>query len=598
MSVALSSQTRVEEKLGYLPAYYLPTLKIPSLFNSLWQQQQAGYLHNPLPSRLKEKLLVYLSQGRNLSYAVVCHSCQLYHLGLSGQGIFNILQLPYPSSLEELTLHYRYLGKVVSHLENWQEDPTFHHYLLPCCWLLFHSPLSDPSSQLLRHCLGEEFYGHLIGFIAYIQGYHQWLASYPQISYHQDPRTLVYLPQLLEDEPDLEDLLPLEGNLAYTDFSLDFDKLGNTEAFIVPKLENLTDSFSGQSFLAQSFDQSPHYVYLTDVTGQKLQSVNQTLLRAFGKNIAENWQEQEISALFSPTEAWELQKQHQQVIEKGHPVKSLEAWTFADGIHHLDVVKLPLKDEKEIIQGILVIAHDVTEWVTQKQELSQQNQDLEAINQELEAFSYAVSHDLCAPLRAMDGFSQVLYERYSDSLDQKGQHYLQRIRANCQRMGELIEDLLELSRVSRYSFQKETVNLSLLALEVKQQLQEQYPQRSVILTIDPQMRVNGDVNLLKIVLENLLGNAWKYTAYQETAKITLGYCQEKQAFFVEDNGVGFDMAYVHRLFGAFQRLHSEQEFSGNGIGLATVSRIIHRHGGRIWAEGEVEKGATFYFILP
>lgn len=232
--------------------------------------------------------------------------------------------------------------------------------------------------------------------------------------------------------------------------------------------------------------------------------------------------------------------------------------------------------------------------------VAQRTSQMEAANKELEAFAYSVSHDLRAPLRGIDGFSQALMEDYGDQLDESGRHYLTRVRAGTQRMGLLIDDLLRLSRVSRAQIEPAKVDLASLAREVIEDLRQQEPERRVTVTIQAPLPAFGDPHLLKIALDNLLGNAWKYTSRMPDASIEMGTIQEEggKAFFIKDDGAGFDMAYAHKLFGVFQRLHSVEEFPGTGVGLATVARIIHRHGGRIWAAGAPEKGATFFFTLP
>jgi len=234
-----------------------------------------------------------------------------------------------------------------------------------------------------------------------------------------------------------------------------------------------------------------------------------------------------------------------------------------------------------------------------KDELQTVNAALETVNKELEAFSYSVSHDLRAPLRSIDGFSQALLEDYADKLDEEGQDHLQRVRAATQRMGELIDDMLNLSRVARSEMRVERVNLSALAQIVAAELQRSQPERQVEFVIAEEIVTDGDEGLLKAALENLIGNAWKFTGKRSAAKIEFGITEHEgnSAYFVRDNGAGFDAAYADKLFGAFQRLHDAHEFSGTGIGLATVQRIIHRHGGQAWAKGEVGKGATFYFTL-
>jgi PAS domain S-box-containing protein len=232
-------------------------------------------------------------------------------------------------------------------------------------------------------------------------------------------------------------------------------------------------------------------------------------------------------------------------------------------------------------------------------ELQQRAVELEAINHELESFSYSVSHDLRAPLRAIDGFSQILLEDHADNLDAKGRDSLQRVRTAAHRMGSLIDDLLKLSRVTRAELKPEEVNLSEIAQDITQDLRHQEPQRGADFVIAAELRAQGDPRLLRIALQNLFENAWKFTRGKAGVRIVFGVVQDKDkpAYFVRDNGVGFDMAYADKLFGAFQRLHDAREFPGTGIGLATVQRVIHRHGGRIWAESAVDEGATFYFTL-
>jgi signal transduction histidine kinase/ligand-binding sensor domain-containing protein len=234
-----------------------------------------------------------------------------------------------------------------------------------------------------------------------------------------------------------------------------------------------------------------------------------------------------------------------------------------------------------------------------EQRVASRTIQLEQANKELEAFSYSVSHDLRAPLRALDGFSRIVLEEYRDGLDDAGRDYLQRIRAASQRMGQLVDDLLLLSRHTRCEMHRTPVDLSALARAAAAELQKTEPERRVEFVIEPDIVADADASLLRVVLENLLGNAWKFTGKQAVAQIEFGHMTSESGiiYFVRDNGVGFNMAYVDKLFGAFQRLHTTAEFPGTGIGLATVQRIVHRHHGRVWAESRPNVGATFYFTL-
>jgi DNA-binding response OmpR family regulator len=226
-------------------------------------------------------------------------------------------------------------------------------------------------------------------------------------------------------------------------------------------------------------------------------------------------------------------------------------------------------------------------------------EELEWKNQELEAFSYSVAHDLRAPLRSLDGFSMALLEDYADKLDGEGKQYLRALRESAQHMAALIDDLLSLSRVTRSEFQREDVDLAEIARKVVARLRRASPERRVEFSAADGLLVSGDERMLTIALENLIGNAWKFTGRCNEARISLGLVEQggHPVFAIQDNGAGFDMAYGSKLFGVFQRLHSTTEFEGTGIGLATVQRVVRRHGGRIWAEGMVDKGATFFFTL-
>ena len=299
-------------------------------------------------------------------------------------------------------------------------------------------------------------------------------------------------------------------------------------------------------------------------------------------------------------------------VENGKPERELieaveqgriedEGWRIRkDGSRFwADVVITALYDGKNRLRGFGKVTRDMTERRQAEEEIKNRNAQLESANNELKAFSYSVSHDLRAPLRGIDGFSLALFEDYNDQLDSQGRSYIQRIRAAVGRMGQLIDGMLDLARISRAEMIQDTVDLSGLAREIAADLTASHPERSVVFTIPAALPVKGDRLLLRVVLENLLRNAWKFTSERERAIIEIGIQTngDQTIHFVRDNGAGFDMQYAGKLFGVFQRLHRETEFPGTGIGLATVQRIIHRHGGRIWAEAARGHGATFYFVL-
>jgi PAS domain S-box-containing protein len=294
--------------------------------------------------------------------------------------------------------------------------------------------------------------------------------------------------------------------------------------------------------------------------------------------------------------------EEQSLVNSGQPILNIEERVvWPDGrITWVSTTKLPLRDESGQITGSFGISRDITERKQAEDELQKSNYQLEATNKELEAFSYSVSHDLRAPLRTIDGFSKAVIEDYGEILPAEGREHLHRVRKAAQYMSQLIDDLLNLSRVTRAPMKLEVVNLSKTAQGIIEELQRTQTDRHVKFINKQNLNTRGDPHLLQAALENLLNNAWKFTSKREQAEIEFGSRLENEEtiYFVRDNGAGFDMAYTSKLFGAFQRLHAITDYPGTGVGLATVQRIIHRHGGRIWAEAELERGATFFFTLP
>jgi len=264
-----------------------------------------------------------------------------------------------------------------------------------------------------------------------------------------------------------------------------------------------------------------------------------------------------------------------------------------------------LDDDNNIVAGVEV-CRDVSGRITLESEVKDRNIELGQLNRELkryadelESFSYSVSHDLRTPLRSIEGFSQAIMEEYADRLDEQGRDYFNRICSATTKMSQLIDDILKLSRLSRRDMSSEPVDLTALAHASLDRLQSDEPGRKIKSVIHEGMTAQGDRKLLEIMWDNLIGNAWKYTARMESPVIECGSLLKdaETVFFIRDNGAGFDMKYSERMFTPFQRFHSEYEFPGSGIGLAIVSRVVARHGGRIWAESEAGKGATFYFTL-
>ena len=256
-------------------------------------------------------------------------------------------------------------------------------------------------------------------------------------------------------------------------------------------------------------------------------------------------------------------------------------------------------DEEGNPRFLLGISEDITERRKADAELKEAKDAAEMANKELEAFSYSVAHDLRAPLRAIQGFSLALEEDSGHRLDEAGIAHLRRVRAGAEHMGRLIDGLLSLARLTRGELAREKLDLTKMAKTSAARLREANPERNVEVIIEEGLTASGDARLMLAVVDNLLGNAWKFTGKVTAARIEVGRTTQDgtSTFFVRDDGAGFDQSYVHKLFGAFQRLHAVTEFDGSGIGLATVQRIIRRHGGRVWAEGAVGAGATFYFTL-
>ncbi|HEY2029906.1 MAG TPA: ATP-binding protein [Myxococcales bacterium] len=348
-------------------------------------------------------------------------------------------------------------------------------------------------------------------------------------------------------------------------------------------------------FLDATFESLPLMIFVKDAEKLSFVRVNRYCEHLTGMTRAQFLGKNDFD-YFPPEQARFFQEKDRATLASGELTDIVEEpIETAHGKRWLHTRKVPLRDADGTPLFLLGISEDITDRKREAEELRAAKEAAEATSRELESFSYSVSHDLRAPLRAIDGFSAAVLEDYGPKLDEEGRACLRRVRAAAQRMGELIDDLLDLSQVSRQELNRERVNLSGLARVILGELQKRDPERQVTVTIDPNLSAECDARLLRVALENLFGNSWKFTSKKPAASIAFG--RDGTAFFVKDDGAGFEMDYANKLFGAFQRLHGKHEFEGTGIGLATVQRIVHRHGGRIWAESEPGQGATFHFTL-
>jgi PAS domain S-box-containing protein len=349
------------------------------------------------------------------------------------------------------------------------------------------------------------------------------------------------------------------------------------------------------AFLDSVIENLPTMLFIKEASELRFTRVNRAAERLLGVAREDLLGKNDFD-LF-PTEQAEFFQAKDRSALDGHAVVDVpeEPIETKDGRRWLHTMKVPIPGDGGAPGFLLGISEDITERKRAATELRRAKEAAEAASRELESFSYSVAHDLRAPLRGIDGFSLALLEDYQDQLDAEGVDYLHRVRSAAKRMAELIDDLLALSRVTRGNFARERVDVGAVARTVADQLRSADPDRDVALVIPDGLLTSADPRLVRVALENLIGNAWKFSAKKPSTLIELG--AHDDAFYVRDHGAGFDMTYASKLFGVFQRLHAVSEFDGTGIGLATVQRIVHRHGGRIWAESKVGEGATFFFTL-
>lgn len=363
-------------------------------------------------------------------------------------------------------------------------------------------------------------------------------------------------------------------------------------------------------YLHQLFEMIPEAIVITDKDGIVLR-INGEFTRLFGYT-AQEITGRQLDPLIVPPDLMQEETSLTRHLAQGGAPADVETRRMRKDGTLIDVAikrkTITIQDHEEAIFGIY---RDIMEQKrirsdilrlneTLEKRVQQRTADLESALKELEAFNYSVSHDLKAPLRTIEGFSQILIDNYASFLPEQGRDYLLRIQRNAVRMGNLIDSLLQLSRLSSSAMHLKHVDVTQMAREIADELQTANPGRTVSVAIEEGMNAEGDPELIHVILFNFLDNAWKFTSRKEQARIQVGTLKNSQqitTFFVRDNGVGFNQARSERLFGAFQRLHSQQEFPGTGIGLANVARAVRRHGGKVWAESKENRGATFYFTL-
>jgi len=361
----------------------------------------------------------------------------------------------------------------------------------------------------------------------------------------------------------------------------------------------------------QVFDHSLDCIFLLDVTEDGrfkfvgANAANQVVLGKSSSELVGRFVED-----VNPEIANQVIANYRRCLSVGESISYEEELNLESGKRDFETTLIPVRDESNQIYRIIGIARDITQRkradealrmvnISLEERVAERTKALEETNQELQAFSYSVSHDLRAPLRSIDGFSKILLEDYKDKLDDEGKEHLKIVCEASQRMGQLIDHMLMLSRLTLSEIRRELIDMEELALAVASDLQCAYPDRNIDFNIAKGLSVNSDPDLLKIVLENLFGNALKFTGQQSRALIEMGKTEKDgvTTYFVRDNGVGFDPKHADKIFAVFHRLHSNDQFPGDGVGLATVQRIIRRLGGKVWAEGEVGEGATFYFTI-
>ena len=456
----------------------------------------------------------------------------------------------------------------------------------------FDLPVRLTQAQLQAHPLHALVAAHAAGR-APLRG---WLATALK---NRNGETVGLLALSDKDDGDFtqQDLYVVEGLTHIASTALEslglIDKISLLNAQLERRVADRTEALMRQEAIFHAAaDQAPLVMWIVNNKGA-VTYLNRSWYALVG-GAPPQWHGHEWTETVAPEDVAEMRAKWAAVNRDGGIFSGVRHVRSTDGsIHTLAYKASPILDSKGEVSCWIGIDADITE-------IKAIEAALRVSNRELEAFSYSVSHDLRGPLSAIDGFSQMLSRQLQAESDEKIQHYIARIRNGVAHMSELIESLLTLAQISRNTLQPGPVDLSQMATQVVVQLQARDPARQVAVNIEPALRAKGDAGLLRVVMENLIGNAWKFTSRRTSAVIAVG-CRAaangEPVFYVSDNGAGFDMKYADKLFGTFQRLHPATEFAGTGVGLATVSRVIERHGGRVWAEAEPGKGATFFFTL-
>lgn len=588
-------KSEIQAKFGFVPPFFEPAESSPQVFENLWQQTLLAYVSNPLAPLFKEKLSAYLSRYCAVPYCMVCHSCSLRPLGMQAKEVLELLESPPPTELE-IGKHLKRLAAYAGQLTILPEPHSdLEESLLACSvFITLEQEQAEYCRVELRRILGPENYQHLVTFSAYVKTCHAWMEAHPEVAYETDQRVQNHLSALLAEAPGLKEF-----------FDTYVDRVRQERRLWAERLAEIREQKRQEQRFRLLTEAIPQQVWTAQPDG-RLDYVNQRILdyfdRSFEEMIGWGWQ-----TVIHPEDLPQCLARWQTALATGtaYEIEFRLKSTAGDYRWHLTRA-LPLRNEHGQIVSWLGTNTDIHDRKQANEILEQRVKErtaqLEVANQELDSFSYSVSHDLRAPLRHISGFVVALHqrlERQGSLTDPKVTHYLEVIQSSSQKMGQLIDGLLTLSRLGRRQLTQYPVELGPLVQTVVAQAQAPTgsdPYRQVEFQIAPLPTVMGDATLLQQVFSNLIDNAVKFSGRDRPARVAIGALADG-TLFVQDNGVGFQMEHADQLFGPFQRLHSQQEFEGTGIGLAIVQRIAHRHGGEIWAESQPGQGTTFYLKL-